>query len=88
MKNNRKEIERLLKGSEETFILVTKNGSGTVGYTHEILTLLTMLIRDVKKIEGITDEMIEEAFKLSSMNQKELLESVLEELKEIAKKEE
>ena len=47
-----------------------------------------MLIRDVKKIEGITDEMIEEAFKLSSMNQKELLESVLEELKKIAKKEE
>ena len=36
MKNNRKEIERLLKGSEETFILITKNGSGIVGYTNEI----------------------------------------------------
>jgi hypothetical protein len=81
-----KKIKEMLKGSENSFLLVTKNGSATVGYGQEILTLLTMLVRDVKKIEGITDEMIEEVFKLSTMSQKEILEDMLKKIKEIVEK--
>jgi hypothetical protein len=81
-----KKIKEMLKGSEDTFLLVTKNGSATVGYGHEILTLLTMLVRDVRKVEGITSEMIEEAFRISSMSEKELARDVLEKLKEMLEK--
>lgn len=77
MENDKKKIEKMLKGSEDAFLLVTKNGSATVGYGSEILTLLTMLVRDIRKIEGITDEMVEEAFKISSMNQQELAKDIL-----------
>lgn len=86
MENNKKKIEKMLKGSEDCFLLVTRNGSATVGYGHEILTLLTMLIRDIKKIEGITDEMIEETFKMSSMSQQELMKDMLTKIKEILEK--
>lgn len=81
-----KKIKEMLKGSEDTFLLVTKNGSATVGYGHEILTLLTMLVRDVRKVEGITDKMVEDVFKISSMSEKELARDVLEKLKEMLEK--
>ena len=86
MENNKKKIEKMLKGSEDCFLLVTRNGSATVGYGHEKVTLLTMLIRDIKKIEGITDEMIEETFKMSSMSQQELMKDILTKIKEILEK--
>lgn len=85
-KDTEKKIKKMFEGSEDAFLLVTKNGSATVGYGHEILTLLTMLVRDVRKVEGITDKMVEEAFKISSMSEKELARDILEKLKEMLEK--
>lgn len=88
MKNKdvEKKIKKMLEGSEDAFLLVTKNGSATVGYGHEILALLTMLVRDVRKIEGITDKMVEEAFKISNMSQQELAKDMLTKIKEMLEK--
>lgn len=81
MENNKKKIEKMLKGSEDAFILATKNGVATVGYDYEILAMLTMLIREVKNCEGVTEEKIEDVFRLSKMNDKEILMNTLEKIK-------
>ena len=86
MENNKKKIEKLLKGSEDAFIIATKNGIATVGYSHEILTMLTMLIKNVKECNGITEEDIENVFELSKMNKEEIAKKALEKLKEIIEK--
>ena len=56
---NEKILKELLKGSEEAFIIATKNGVATVGYSHEILALLTALVRAVKTCKGVTEEDID-----------------------------
>lgn len=81
-----KKIKEMLKGSEESFLLVTKNGTATVGYNYEILTLLTMLVKDVKKCEGITEENIDKVFELSKMSEDELTKGALKKLKELIEK--
>ena len=86
MENNKKKIEKLLKGSEDAFIIATKNGIATVGYSHEILTMLTMLIKNVKECNGITEEDIENVFELSKMSKEEIAKKALEKLKEIIEK--
>lgn len=86
MENNKKKIEKILKGSEDCFLLVSKNGSATVGYGHEILTMLTMLIRDVKKCNGIKEEDVDRAFELSKMSDEELAKKALEKMKELIEK--
>lgn len=86
MENNKKKIEKMLKGSEDCFLLVTKNGTATVGYSHEILTMLTMLIKDVKKCNGITEENVDRAFELSKMSEEELAKNALKKLKELIEK--
>ena len=80
---NEKKLKELLKGSEDAFIIATKNGSATVGYSSEILAMLTMLIRSVKKCNGVTEEDIDKAFELSKMNNEELKKEALKKIKQL-----
>ena len=80
---NEKKLKELLKGSEDAFIIPTKNGVATVGYGHEILAMLTMLIKNVKKCNGIKEEDIDKAFELSKMNDEELKKEALKKIKQL-----
>lgn len=86
MENNKKKLEKLLKGSEDAFIIATKNGVATVGYSHEILTLLTALVRAVKTCKGVAEENIDTVFRLSKMNDEELKKETLKKIKELIEK--
>lgn len=81
-----KKIKDLLKGSEDAFIIATKNGTATVGYSHEILSMLTMLVRDVKNCNGVTEENIDKVFELSKKTEEELVKGSLKILKEMIEK--
>ena len=81
-----KEIKELLKGSEDTYLIATKNGTAVVGYNSSVLSLLTMLIRDVRQCEGINEEMIDKAIQLSKASEKEILEDTLKMLQELINK--
>ena len=81
-----KKIKELLKGSEDSFIIATKNGTATVGYSHEILSMLTMLVRDVKTCNGVTEENIDKVFELSKMSEEEIVKGSLKILKEMIEK--
>lgn len=83
---NEKKLKELLKGSEEAFIIATKNGVATVGYSHEILTLLTALVREVKTCKGVAEENIDTVFRLSKMNDEELKKEALKKIKELIEK--
>ena len=80
---NEKKLKELLKGSEDEFIISTKNGVATVGYSHEILALLTALVRAVKTCKGVTEEDIDKVFELSKMNNEELKKEALKKIKEL-----
>ena len=86
MENNKKKLEKLLKGSEDAFIISTKNGTGLVGYSSEILTLLIMLIREIRNSKVVTEEDIDKAFELSKMNNEELKKEALKKIKELIEK--
>ena len=86
MENNKKKLEKLLKGSEDAFIISTKNGAGLVGYSSEILTLLIMLIREIRNSKVVAEEDIDKAFELSKMSDEELKKEALKKIKELIEK--
>ena len=83
---NEKKIKELLKGSEDCLLVVTKNGAAVVGRGDEILTLLTLLLRNIKECKGCTDELIDEAVKLAKMTKEEIAIELLKKLKETIEK--
>ena len=83
---NEKKIKELFKGSEDCLLVVTKNGTAVVGRGDEILTLLTLLLRNIKECKGCTDELIDEAVKLAKMTKEEIAIELLKKLKETIEK--
>jgi hypothetical protein len=77
MKN--KDIEKLLQGSEKTFLLVTPNGIAVDGTTSEVMTLLSCAIKGLR--EDIPDEMLKHAFELAFKSEEELKILTLEAMK-------
>ena len=77
MKN--KDFKELLKGSEETYILTTNNGCTAGGTTPEMLTMLTMTIRSLRK--NFNDEMLKHACEMAFKTEEELKILTLEAMK-------
>lgn len=77
MKN--RDIEKLLQGSEKTFLLVTPNGIAVEGTTPEIMTLLSCAIKELR--EDIPDEMLKHACELPFKTDEELRILTLEAMK-------
>ena len=77
MKN--KEFKELLKGSEETYILVTHNGCTAAGTTPEIMTMLALMTKTLR--EDINDEMLKHAFELAFKTEDEIKILTLEAMK-------
>ena len=77
MKN--KQFRELLKGSEETYLLVTKNGCGFEGTAPELMTLLSCAIKDLR--EDMPDELLKHACELPFKTDEELKILTLEAMK-------
>ena len=82
MKN--KNVKKLLKGSEESYLIATKNGTGSSGLIPDVLTQFVLLTKNLRR--NIPDKMIKEAFELSFKTEKELEEKLLKSMKELSKK--
>ena len=82
MKN--REFEKLLQGSEKTFLLVTINGIAVEGTTPEIMTLLSCIIKSLR--EDIPDEMLKHACELPFKTDEELKILTLEAMKNMLDK--
>lgn len=72
---NLKDVAKLLEGSEESFVLATKNGVGIVGNGAEILSFISMIIRQVK--DNFDEKSIQHAVALGLMSNEELVEKYL-----------
>ena len=57
-------------------IVVTNNACGIVGNTRMVCSMLTMIVRQLKFECNIPRELIERAFKLGMLSDKELLNEV------------
>lgn len=79
-----KRIERLLKGSEESFLIATKNGTWVFGNMPEVLIQFSMLVKNLRK--NIPDEVLKSAFEDSFKSIDTLLNELLDQLKELTKK--
>lgn len=82
MKN--KDLERLIKGSERSYLIATKNGTGVVGRMPDVLTQFALLVQNLR--ENIPDELLKSTFEDSFKSTDTLLDELLDELKELKKK--
>lgn len=72
---NLKDVAKLLEGSEESFILATKNGVGIVGNGAAILSFISMIIRQAK--DNFSEDTVKHAVDLGLMDNEELVEKFL-----------
>lgn len=79
-----KNIERLLKGSEKSYLIATKNGTGVVGNGADVLAQFTLLVKNLR--ENISDETIKKAFELGFKTDKEIEKEVVKAFEETLKK--
>lgn len=79
-----KRIERLLKGSKESYLIATKNGTGVFGKMPEVLIHFSMLVKNLRK--NIPDELLKSAFEDGFKSTDTLLNELLDKLKELKKK--
>ena len=79
MKENKK-IKRLLEGAEYVLI-ATDNGVGIEGEKSKIATGYTMLTNQL--LNSFTKEQLEDCFNLAFMDEKELLNTLIEKLKKV-----
>ena len=82
MKN--KNIERFIKGSEKSYLIATRNGTGVVGTLPEVLTHFALLVKNLR--QNIPDELLKSTFEDSFKSADTLLEELLDKLKEQIKK--
>ena len=71
-KNN---LKKLIDDADAA-IVVTNNACGIVGNTRMVCSMLTMIVRQLKFECNIPRELIEQAFKLGMLSNKELLNEV------------
>mgnify|MGYP004542141937 CR=1 FL=1 len=79
-----KNIERLIKGSEQSYLIATKNGTGVVGTMPAVLSQFSLLVRNLR--ESISDKKIKEAFELGFKTDKELEKIKVEKCEKLLKK--
>lgn len=79
-----KNLEELLKESEKSCLIATRNGTAVVGTTSDVLTQFTLLVRNLKK--SIPEEIIKRAFELGFKTDKELEEEAMKKLETLVKK--
>ena len=78
-----KEIKRLLNGAE-CCIIVTDNGGGVIGDRTEVLSLYSVLTKNLA--ENFDKELLEKAFNRGFADEKELLTELKNKLDELFKK--
>lgn len=67
-------LKELLEGSENSFIIATKNGTGTCGSKPDMLTQYILLGRALNKI--LSEKVLKEAFELIFKSDNELLKEL------------
>lgn len=82
MKN--KDIEKLLKGSEKSYLISTKNGSGVSGNIADVLTQFIMLVNNLRK--NIPDKLLKSVFEDCFKSEDTLLDELLDKLKKLKEK--
>jgi hypothetical protein len=82
MENN-KQVQKLLKGANGVLI-ATDNGVGVVGEAPAVLTMYSMLTRNLAS--QLPKELIEDAFKKGFKEPKELLKDLKDLIDDIQKK--
>lgn len=82
MKN--KDIEKLLKGSEKSYLISTKNGSGVSGNIADVLTQFIMLVNNLR--ENIPDKLLKSVFEDCFKSEDTLLDELLDKLKKLKEK--
>lgn len=75
-----KRLKELLDGSENSFIIATKNGTGTCGSQYDMLTQYILLGRSLNKI--LSENVLKEAFELIFKSDDELLKEIEKKNKE------
>ncbi len=75
-----KRLKELLDGSENSFIIATKNGTGTCGSKPDMLTQYILLGRSLNKI--LSENVLKEAFELIFKSDDELLKEIEKKNKE------
>lgn len=76
-----KNIKRLLKDSEDSCLISTKNGIGVVGNEKSVLLQFTMLVRKLRQV--IPDRLLRKVFESSFKTEEQLVK----EIKDMSKKE-
>ncbi len=76
-----KNIKRLLKDSEDSCLISTKNGTGVIGGKVSILLQFVMLVRNLRQVipDGLLRKVFESTFKTE--------EQLAKEMKDMSKKE-
>lgn len=72
---NEEYAKKLLEGSEECFILATDKGVGIVGNGAEVLSCVSMIIREAKK--HLPENVIRHAVDLGCMSDEQLMTKFL-----------
>lgn len=78
-----KEIKKLLKGSEDVYLIATKTGCGISGTGAEILSCYTMMTKGL--MEEFGEDAMREAFELATKNSDELAKIAVEKMKDFLK---
>lgn len=76
----KKELEEII--DDETIICISEKGFGIHGATPDLLTLYTLLTKEMIKLKGNTKEILQHAFEMAFMSNDELLELFKKEMLE------
>ncbi len=75
-----KDIKSITKGAE-TIIVSTEKGICIKGDTRCLLTCYALITREMAKLNGMTKEMLDEAYNVSYKSKEELIEELLKKMK-------
>lgn len=70
--SSKTKLKELIDNADDA-IVVTNNACGIVGNTRMVCSMLTMIVRQLKWECNIPQKLIEQAFKLGMLSDKELL---------------
>lgn len=79
-----KNVKRLLKDSEDSCLISTKNGIGVVGNKKSVLIQFMMLVRKLR--ENISDETLKSVFEDAFKTEEELIKELIDKLKKAGNK--